>query len=54
MAIPEPGLRIGNSKFSSSLAGIAIPDPGVLIGNSSSSPGLGIGIGPDMRPRIDD
>jgi hypothetical protein len=52
VAIREPGLRIGNSN-SGSLAGMAMPEPGVRMGNSSSS-GFGIGIGPDIRPRIDD
>lgn len=33
--------------------GVAIPAPGVLMGNSSSST-VGIGIGPEIFPRIED
>jgi hypothetical protein len=46
---------IGRSCFSTpSLSrGVAIPAPGVLIGNSSSS-AVGIGIGPEIFPRIED
>jgi hypothetical protein len=50
VAIPVPGLRIGNS---SSVAIDALADPGFRIGNSSSSGVLGIGIGAEMVPRMD-
>jgi hypothetical protein len=50
LAMPVPGLRIGNS---SSFDVVAMPVPGTLIGNSSSSTALGIGIGPEMVPRMD-
>jgi len=44
-----PGRRMGNS---SSLDVIATLEPGMRIGNSSSS-AAGMGIGPEMVPRMD-
>lgn len=40
------------SLMSPAVKGVAIPVPGLRIGNSSST-GFGIGIGPDMVPRMD-
>ncbi len=47
------GSRIGNSSSDGGGFVEAKVVPGDRMGNSSSSIGLGMGMGPDIRPRID-